>query len=161
MLSNVSKLIVKAGFGIMVILLLVESSLIMPAYFSIVFNSHAIASKGARNNYISASDVDLLIKNITTDGTNKRFDTVLVNTTVQEIQAEGNTSYNRDDIYNQALTDAQTLQRGDSFVLHVEATYYFLTPNVWTTRTINERKAGIPITLSYDVPIICIKYLKR
>lgn len=163
MIAQVSKLIVRAVVGIAIILLVVESSMIIPAYFSVVFNTHAIATNGARNNYITNQDISNLISNITVSGNNDRFDTITVDTTILEIQPDGNTMYSSNDTYGQVLSEAQTLQRGDRYVIEVEAVYYFLTPKIWQyNNSANEdRRVGIPFTITYEVPITCLKYFKR
>lgn len=160
MIQNLSKIIVRSIFAIVIILLVVESSLLVPAYMNLVFQTQAVASKGARYNYISGDDIINLEKNLTGNYTNKRYSATSITTTVLEITADSNSvDLAADDVYGNLDTDNK-LQRGDSYTLHVEVTYYFLMPNIFQTRSALARRSGIPIPLSYEVPITCLKYFK-
>lgn len=162
MIKQLSKIIAKSLFGLVLILLAVESSFIIPAYFNLIFDTQAIASKGARNNHITSQDVTNLISNITKGGTNKRYENILVETKVAYVDTYGNRKYNEGDTYpiQASLAAIDTLQRGDSFVLKVETQYRFLMPEMFG-KSWSDQRTGLPITLSYEVPITCLKFNKE
>lgn len=159
MIQNLSKIIVRSIFAIVLILLIVESSLIVPAYMNLVFQTQAVASKGARNNYLSEDDIINLEKNLTGNHTNARYGTIATTATVLEVTPDGNDQLSVNQVYGHLLTD-EKLQRGDSYTLHVEVTYYFLMPNIFQNKAAISRRMGVPIPLSYQVPITCLKYFK-
>ena len=162
MVKRISKIIARSIMGLILILLVVESSFIIPAYFNLIFDAHAIASKGARKNYVSSQDVVDLKANITKGNTDNRYGTITVVTTVENVEIYGNRTYNKGDTYpiQNNLPASNTLQRGDTYVLKVEAVYYFLMPDMFGINWSN-RRTGVPMTLSYEVPITCLKFLKE
>jgi len=123
----------------------------------VVFNSQAVATKGARNNYITEEDIVNLKKNITQNQTNERFGDIDITTEVTDLLATRNTLYSLGD----PLSNSDKLQRGESFELHIKATYYFLMPNIWQSRSATERQSGIPITIEYDITVTCLNYIKE
>lgn len=159
MIQNISKIIVRSIFAIVLILLIVESSLLVPAYMNLVFQTQAIASKGARYNYVSTDDVDNLTLNLKGISSNERYGSVDVTTTVLEITPDGNNDLTVDTVYGKDETD-EKLQRGDRYTIRVDVQYYFLMPKIFDRTATTNKKIGLAIPLSYEVPITCLKYFK-